>query len=161
MFNIVILNAYIPNRHYGCEKLSHDECRDKIVKYLLDEGLKCYKIPLPPVISRKIAWRNTEEEQKCLTERHFITNIPAGEGRKRKNPTRCCFICSKMEGLGGVRLKEKRTSFWCEDCRKPLCITPCFKIYHTEIDYKEHAKKTRIGENYLINGGNLAGNDDN
>ena len=31
----------------------------------------------------------------------------------------------------------------------------------TEIGYKEHAKKTRIGENYLINGGNLAGNDDN
>ena len=106
--------------------------------------------------------RNTEEEeQKHLTERHFITNIPAGEGRKRKKPTRCCFVCSKMEGLGGVRLKEKRTSFWCEDCGKPLCITPCFKIYHTEIDYKEHAKKTRIGENYLINGGNSAGNDDN
>ena len=40
LFNIVILNVYILNGHYGCEKLSHDEYRDKIVKYLLDEGLE-------------------------------------------------------------------------------------------------------------------------
>ena len=57
------------------------------MKYLLDEGLNCYKIPLPPVLSQRIARRNTEEEEKKhLTERHFITNIPAGEGRKRKKP---------------------------------------------------------------------------
>ena len=66
-----------------------------------------------------------------------------------------------MEGLGGVHLKEKRTPFWCEDCRKPLCITPCFKIYHTEIDYKEEAREDRLGENYLMNGGNLVGNNGN
>ena len=66
------------------------------------------------------------------------------------------FRMQKMEGLGGVCLKEKRTSFWCEDCRKPLCITPCFNIYH-----KEEARKYRVGENYLMNGGNLVGNNGN
>ena len=40
MFNLVILNAYILNKRYGCEKLTHDEYRDEIVKYLLAEGLK-------------------------------------------------------------------------------------------------------------------------
>ena len=39
----------------------------------------------------------------------------------------------------GLNCKPKRTSFWCEDCGKALCITPCFKIYHTKIDYKLHA----------------------
>ena len=29
MFNLVILNVYILNKHYGCEKLTHDEYRDK------------------------------------------------------------------------------------------------------------------------------------
>ena len=77
---------------------------------------------------------------KRLNERHFITNIPAGEGRKRKRPTRSCFVCSKLQG---VNFKQKRTSFWCEDCGKVLCISPCFKIYHTEIDYKLHALKFR------------------
>ena len=108
------------------------------------------------VISWQIGRRYTEEEQhKCLTERHFIANIPVGEGRKRKKHTRCCFACIKMEGLEEVRFKEKITLFWCEDCRKPLYIMPCFKIYHTEIDYKEEAKKNRVGENYLMNRGNL------
>ena len=88
LFNLILLNAYILNKHFVCQKFTHDEYRDKIMKFLLDEGLKCYKIPLPPVISQRIARRNTEEEEKkCLTERHFITNIPAGKGRKRRKPT--------------------------------------------------------------------------
>ena len=54
MFKLVILNTYILNKHYGCEKLTHNEYSDKIVRYLLAEGLKNYNIPLPPVISRRI-----------------------------------------------------------------------------------------------------------
>ena len=49
--NLLILNAYILNKNYGCKKLTHDEYRDRIVKYLLGEGLKNYKIPLPLVLS--------------------------------------------------------------------------------------------------------------
>ena len=141
LFNLVILNAYILNKHYGSKKLTQDEFRDWMVKYLLREGLKCYKIPLPPVLSKKIG-RNHEIEHNTqrLHERHFITNIPGAEGRKRKRPTRTCFVCSKLPGLN---CKPKRTSFWCEDCGKALCITPCFKIYHTEIDYKLHALNFR------------------
>ena len=141
MINLVILNAYILNKHYGSKNMSHDEYRDYLVKYLLSEGLKCYKIPLPPVLSKRIGRNhNLEHNMQRLNERHFITNIPAGEGRKRKRPTRCCFVCSKVQGTNS---KTKRTSFWCEDCRKALCISPCFKIYHTEIDFKSSALKFR------------------
>ena len=81
LFNLVILNAYILNRHYGSKKMSQDEYRDYMVKYLLREGLKCYKIPLPPVLSKKIGRNHTSEHNsKRLNERHFITNIPGGEG---------------------------------------------------------------------------------
>ena len=83
MFNLVILNAYILNKHYGCEKLTHDEYRDKIVKYFLAEGLKNYNIPLPPVISRRIwKYHKDEHDSKRLCEQHFPTRIPKGEGRK-------------------------------------------------------------------------------
>ena len=93
----------------------------------------------PPVLSKKMGRNHTSEhDMKRLDEWHFITNIPAGEGRKRKRPTRTCFVCSKVQGLN-LNFKQKRTSFWCEDCGKALCISPCFKIYHTEIDYKLHA----------------------
>ena len=47
-------------------------------------------------------------------------------------------------------MKRKRTSFWCEDCRKPLCITPSFKIYHTEKDYKKHSKFYREMGDFLL-----------
>ena len=39
----------------------------------------------------------------------------------------------------------KRTSYWCEDCRKPLCVVPCFKIYHTEMDFKKYGQLIRGG----------------
>ena len=139
--NLIILNAYIFNKHYGSKKMTQDEFRDYMVKYLLREGLKCYKIPLPPVLSKKIGRNYTAEHNaQRLNEQHFITNIPGGEGRKRKRPMRSCFVCSKLPGLN---CKPKRTSFWCKDCGKVLCITPCFKIYHTENDFKLHALNFR------------------
>ena len=100
LFNLVILNAYILNRHYSSQKLTQDEYRDHLVKYLLREGLQCYSVPLPPVMSRKIGRNNIlGHDTLRLKERHFITNIPAAEGRKRKRPTRSCFVCSKLQGL--------------------------------------------------------------
>ena len=91
LFNLVILNAHILNKHYGCMKLTQDEYRGYLVKYLVPEGLKCYKMSLPSIISKKLGKHNT-----------------------------------------GIDMKGKRTSFGCEDCRKSLCIIPCFTIYHTE-----------------------------
>ena len=135
LFNLVILNAYILNRHYGCKKLNHDEFRDHLVKYLIQEGLKSYKIPLPPVLSSTLGKYHVEDHnERRLSERHFLKNIPAGEGRKRQKPSRRCFVCSKLPGC-----KKKRTSFWCEECCKPLCISNCFEIFHTELNYKEKA----------------------
>ena len=143
MFNLVILNVYILNKHYGCEKLTHDEYRDKIVKYLLAEGLKNYNIPLPPVISGRIGkYHKDEHDSKRLWEWHFPTCIPKGKGRKREKPSRCCFVCSQIPG---EILKEKRTSYCCKDCGKAFCVVPCFKIYHTQTDYKLHAKNFRQG----------------
>ena len=62
--NLLILNAYILNKNYGCKKLTHDEYRDIIVKYLLGEGLKNYKIPLPLVLSKKFGKPNAGENDK-------------------------------------------------------------------------------------------------
>ena len=91
------------------EKMTQDEFRDYMVKYLLHEGLKCYKIPLPPVLSKKIGTNHTiEHNSQRLNEQHFITNISGGEEQKRKIPTRCCFVCSILPGLN---CKPERTSF--------------------------------------------------
>lgn len=144
MFNMVLLNAYILNKYYGSEKLSHDEYRDRIVKFLIAEGMKAYNIPLPPVMSRKIVNRHEADHlEKRLSERHFPTNIPAAEGRKRKRPSRPCFVCNVLPEVE-IRLPVKRTSFWCSDCGKPICISPCFELYHTVKDFKRAATDNRM-----------------
>ena len=86
LFNLVILNAHILNKHYGCVKLTQDEYRGYIVKYLVSKGLKCYKIPLPSIISKKLGKHNTDEHNRTrLNERHFISNIPGGRVEKGRN----------------------------------------------------------------------------
>ena len=141
--NLLILNAYILNKNYGCKKLTHDEYRDRIVKYLLGEGLKNYKIHLPPILSKKIGKHHAGENDKThLCERHFPSAIPKGEGKKRERPSRCSFICSYIPAHF---FKLKRTSYWCEECRKPLSVVPFFKIYHTERDFKKHGQLLREG----------------
>ena len=81
------------------KKLTHNEHRDKLVKYLQAEGLKNYNIPLPPVISRRIwKYHKDEHDSKILCELHFPICIPKREGRKREKPSRCCFVCSKIPG---------------------------------------------------------------
>ena len=42
-----------------------------------------------------------------------------------------------------LKLKDFILEEDCEDCGKALCISPCIKIYHTEIDFKLHALKFR------------------
>ena len=62
--------------------------------------------------------------------------------KKRERPSRCCFICSYIPGHF---FEPKRTSYWCEQCRKPLCVVTCFKIHHTERDFKKHGQFIREG----------------
>ena len=62
----------------------------------------------------------------------FSYSHPQGGGQKKGE-------------IPGEILKGKRNSYWCEDCEKALCVVPCFKIYHTQTDYKLHAKNFRQG----------------
>ena len=100
LFNLVILNAHILNKHYGCVKLTQDEYRGYIVKYLVSEGLKCYKIPLPSIISKKLRKHNKDEHnRKRLNECHFISNIPGGRVKKGRNHQEIVLFAVKYQVL--------------------------------------------------------------
>ena len=144
-FNMIILNGHILNKMYGKTKMSHDEYREKIVEYLLHEGLTCNNIPLPPKMSKKLGRLSVDEQNtRRLAERHFPSPIPSAEGRKRKTPSRNCFVCNNLPNTE-IPLTKKRSSFWCTDCEKVMCIHPCFEFYHTERDYKTKAFAYRVG----------------
>ena len=66
------------------------------------------------MLSSKLGKHHIDDhDERRLSERHFMKNILAGEGRKRQKPSRRCFVCSKLLGC-----KKKRTLFWCEECRE-------------------------------------------
>ena len=52
-------------------KLTQDEYRGYIVKYLVLEGLKCYKIPLPSIISKNLG----NITQMSITEKDSMSII--------------------------------------------------------------------------------------
>ena len=61
----------------------------------------------PPMLSSVLGRYHVDDHnERRLSERHFLKNIPAGEGRKRQKPSRRCFVCSQLPGF-----KKKRTSF--------------------------------------------------
>ena len=64
-------------------------------------------------------------EYTRLKERHFIKRY---DNPKYKPD---CKVC------GSIRPRlRKQTSFYCLECDTPLCIVPCFEIFHTYKDFK-------------------------
>lgn len=66
-----------------------------------------------------------------LTERHFLEIIPSTE--KKTRPARQCYVCSLKKNDNG-KIIRKETRYFCPDCDVGLCLSPCFKIYHTKSD---------------------------
>ena len=111
--NLLILNAYILNKNYGCEKLSHDEYRDRIVKYLLGEGLKNYNIPLPPVLSKKIRKHNAVMRPVCVRGISQVQSLKERVKKEKGLPGAVVFVpislasfSNRKEHLIGVKNVE-------------------------------------------------------
>ena len=85
-----------------------------------------------------------------LVDRHFIAPIPGQEGARRKHPCCTCVVCNVSKealsdaGLGDSYKPKKFTSYWCSICKCALCIDPCFRLYHTEVDYTSEIMKIAI-----------------
>ena len=113
--NLLILNAYILNKNYGCKKLTHDEYRDRFVKYLLGEGLKNYKIPLPPVLSKKIGKHNAGENDKTMRGISQVQSLKERVKKEKGLPGAVSFVAislaifaNQKEHLIGVKNVENR-----------------------------------------------------
>ena len=83
-----------------------------------------------------------ENDKTCLCERHFPSAIPKGEGKKRERPSKCCFVCSYIPGHFSNRKEHLIGVKNVENC---YVVVPCFKIYHTERDFKKHGQLLREG----------------
>ena len=138
ILNMALLNAYILHSKYGTKKLSHEDFTLSVISQWLEEGVNTCNWNLPPIVSNRM------EGDARLHERHFPSHIPCAVGAKRLRPSWPCFVCSQIPRIEGVVVSRKWTSFWCEECKKPLCLDFCFKVFHTVNDYKSAALDYRI-----------------
>ena len=88
LVNIVVLNAFILNKKYGTQKISHSSYREYISNYLITNSLEnatCLRKKPPTPID------NTETG---LNGKHFIKKFECLPNSKRKSPARRCRVCN-------------------------------------------------------------------
>ena len=68
-----------------------------------------------------------------LLGRHFGYRILTTS--KKAHPTRMCTICSEKSNNSTGKRERKKTVWWCLDCKVPLCMPECFRLYHTKLNY--------------------------
>ena len=136
LFNMIVLNSYILNKKFG-KKMQKQDFIEYIASYLVQtsyERVAC--LPQCNITSNPCPSR--------LVERHFPKRIP--DCRNGHLCRACNFTKNQLVKLGfpPVHLNRKATSFYCEECDVPLCVTPCFEIFHSVQDYKTGIVRTRL-----------------
>ena len=62
---------------------------------------------------------------------------PTAQRGTKTYPTRLCAVCSTFHHL------ESR--YHCEECKTPLCLTPCFRLFQKNKILKRHISSCRTG----------------
>lgn len=83
-----------------------------------------------PPAPNKIITRTVITQPRRLTERHFPDPVPSTE--KQLRPRLRCRVCSHTSRRPK---KGQQTYFMCKDCNVGLCVAPCFREYHTLLNY--------------------------
>ena len=136
---MIMTNSYILHRKFHTltnnarKVLTHAEYITAIIKYLIEEGSKTR------TVSPRIYHRHVGMDR--LTGRHFPCMIQDGS-TKRKTPSRKCHVCSRVSKETSDVKQRHWTSFWCQNCKVPLCVNThvstgktCFELYHTKDDF--------------------------
>lgn len=96
---------------------------------LIDEYIETYH---NPEYSSKGVRPSKTPNPLRLTERHFLEPIPSTV--KKATPTKRCAVCCSKQSVTGKRIRRE-SRYYCRDCNVGLCLTPCFKIYHTKLNF--------------------------
>jgi len=127
MLDMCTWNAYVVYKHLGGPR-TQAWFRRQVIHWLVS--------PTPAVAQQRVPNRPlghhkcSDMSRLVVGRGHFLAVISPSEGAHRKlAPTKACVLCTK-----NGRRRESR--YLCETCDSTpaLCITPCFKIFHTKVD---------------------------
>lgn len=125
LFDLSVVNAYILYHENG-GKLTHEQFRVELARQLISS------VELPSTAS-PTALSPTSR----LTDRHFMEKIPlTSTGRKVQSQ---CHVCCWKKGR-----KRVTTTYRCKQCNVPLCVVPCFELYHTHTNPVRYLQQARV-----------------
>lgn len=122
---LVCLNAYLVYKLHTGKKLEQRESQRQLVSELVTAA---------GILPRKKVGRPCKQQQENLlrmTGRHFPSKVQ--QKGKKKNPARKCVVCNVPRK--GSR-KRVESTYECMQCNVDLCVVPCFRLYHTYVEYK-------------------------
>ena len=124
LFDAAIVNSYIMyTMAVTGRRLSHEQFRISLAKQLLASPTAG---PQEVTVQRGHI-HQPHQPLARLTERHFPAQLEkSGSGAQLQ---RNCVVCSNKKGRG-----RKTTTFKCKQCDLPMCVVPCFELYHTKVD---------------------------
>ena len=129
------------------KKMSHCAYREYITKYLITmsvESATCLK--KKPSIE-------IDNSHLRLAGRHFVRKFTTVPGSKSKMPARKCPVCNSTcqqltrMGHNNLHLQVRYSSYGSRVCSQvTLRLIPCFKIFHSKVNYRQLALRNRISK---------------
>lgn len=136
-FHIILI--CINNSCVLYEKVKKKKCSiNNFMKLLVQDLAMTDDLETPPDTSGT-------QLSRLSGSKHFIEKIPAPDGKKRLQ--RKCKVCADRGRKLSGKPVRKDTTFQCNFCKIPLCLEPCFKLFHTKKITKIHLCK----QIYIIN----------
>lgn len=116
LVDLSLLNSHVLYKTVTGKNISILDFQLQLVKQILE----VYHVPQTDSRSGR---RSADGDNPMrLTERHFVSLIPATQ--KKKTTQRKCVVCAKHD-------KRSDTRYMCSLCNVPLCLLICFERYHT------------------------------
>ena len=141
LFALCINNAYILYKKKTRKPVPHDTFIEYLATNLINSSLE----------SRTLTVTRPRSPPTDTTNRLQGRHFPSYIGKvSTKSGSKMCGACNfgkkqmTAKGYTGVNLPRKLTSYMCKTCNVPLCIYPCFELYHTKDEYQNYAFRSRV-----------------
>ena len=142
LFSLCINNAYILYKKFTTDPVPHDTFMEMLANTLILSSVQSRTL----AVTRPRA-PSVVNDTNRLDSRHFPSYIGKNA---TKNGSKMCAICNFgkktiiAKGYKGTTLSRKLTSYMCKPCNIPLCIVPCFELYHTKEHYQNYTFQNRL-----------------
>lgn len=131
LLDLAMLNSYhlykIKTEETNKHVMTQLQFRVAVIRSLLEQNLS----DTLGEHSVKRGRPSNEPSPARLVSRHFPSFIPPNENKER--PTRRCYVCTHTK----IEINRTRTEsrYECTACNVALCVDPCFRVYHTLLDF--------------------------